>query len=80
MAIAAFNKKKPRFTNKLDLMKEETSAALHFEHSCIWCWNLDTSESRSEIPGKFWNVVPERSVEFIWTDCVRNEEVLHKEN
>jgi hypothetical protein len=22
----------------------------------VWCWNLDTSESRSEIPGKFWNV------------------------
>ena len=22
-------------------------------------WNLDTAESRSEIPGKFWNVVLE---------------------
>jgi hypothetical protein len=27
---------------------------LHLEHSFVWCWNLDTSESWSEIPGKFW--------------------------
>jgi hypothetical protein len=62
MAIAALNKKKARFTNKLDL-NEETSAVLLFEHSSIWCWNLDSLESRSEIPGKFWNVVSERGVE-----------------
>jgi len=29
---------------------------LHLEHTLVWCWNLGTSESRSEIPGKFWNV------------------------
>jgi len=29
------------------------------EHSFIWCWNLDASGSRSEAPGKFWNVVLE---------------------
>jgi hypothetical protein len=26
----------------------------------IWCWNLDASGSRSETPGKFWNVVLEK--------------------
>ena len=25
------------------------SKVLHMEHSFVWCWNLDTSESRSEI-------------------------------
>jgi len=25
----------------------------------LWCWNLDISGSRSETPGKFWNVVLE---------------------
>ena len=29
---------------------------LHLERSILWCWNLDTSESRPEIPGKFWDV------------------------
>ena len=33
--------------------KEETSKVLHLEHSTVWCSNLDTSESRSELPGKF---------------------------
>jgi len=36
---------------------------LHLEHSFIWCWNLDTSGSRSETPGKFWNVVLEKDGE-----------------
>jgi len=36
--------------------KEETSEMLHLERSFLWCWNLDTSESRSKIPGRFWNV------------------------
>jgi hypothetical protein len=38
--------------------------------------NVDTSESRSEIPGSLemwcW-----RRLEINWTDHVRNEEVLH---
>ena len=33
---------------------------LHLEHSFIWCWNLNASGSRSETPGKFWNVVLEK--------------------
>ena len=40
--------------------KEETSKVLRLERSFLWCWELDTSESRSEIPGKFWNVVLEK--------------------
>jgi len=31
------------------------------EHSFIWCWNLDASGSRSETPGKFWNVMLEKN-------------------
>jgi hypothetical protein len=33
---------------------------LHLEHGYVWYWNLDASGSRSEIPGKFWNVVLEK--------------------
>jgi hypothetical protein len=36
---------------------------LHMEHSILWCWNLDTSESRLEISGKGWNVVLEKDGE-----------------
>jgi hypothetical protein len=30
---------------------------LRMEHSLVWRWNLVTSESIPELPGKFWNVV-----------------------
>ena len=43
--------------------KDETCEVLHLEHNFVWCWNLDTSKSRSEIPGKFWNVVLEKDGE-----------------
>ena len=43
--------------------EEETSKMLHMEHGFVWCWNLDASGSRSEIPGKFWNVVLEKDGE-----------------
>jgi hypothetical protein len=32
---------------------EETSEVLHLEHSFVWCGNLDSSEIRSEVSGKF---------------------------
>jgi hypothetical protein len=38
---------------------EEFWAVLRLEYSFIWCWNLDAAGSRSETPGKFWNVVLE---------------------
>jgi hypothetical protein len=43
--------------------KEETCEMTHLEHSIVWCWNLDTSESRLEIAGKFWVVVLEKDGE-----------------
>ena len=43
--------------------KEETNEVLHLEYSTAWCWNLDISESRSEIPGNIWNVVLEKDGE-----------------
>jgi hypothetical protein len=33
------------------------------EHSFVWCGNLDSSETRSEVPGKFRNVVLEKDGE-----------------
>jgi hypothetical protein len=36
-------------------------ASMCLEHSFVWYWNVDISESRSEIPGKFWNVVLEKN-------------------
>jgi hypothetical protein len=36
---------------------------LHLEHGVVWCRNLDASGSRSETPGKFWNVVLEKDGE-----------------
>jgi len=53
---------------------------LHLEHGFVWCWNLDASDSRSEIPGKFRNVVLEKDGEDQLTDHVRNAEVLLRVN
>ena len=44
-------------------LKEETCEVLHLEHGTLWRCNLDTSESRSETPGKFLNVVLEKDGE-----------------
>jgi hypothetical protein len=40
---------------------------------------LDTLESRSEVPGEFWNVVLEKDGGDQLTDHVKNEEVLHNQ-
>jgi len=54
VATAGFRKKKKNlFTSKLHINKRKNSKMLNFEHSLVWCENLDTSENRSEIPGKF---------------------------
>jgi hypothetical protein len=52
MANASFNKKEIHFTSKLGLSLRSKLVKLY-----IWSWNLDTSESTSEILEKFWNVV-----------------------
>ena len=57
MEIAVFNNQKTFHQQIGPKFKEEISEVIHLEHSILWCWNLDTSESRSEIPGKFWNVL-----------------------
>jgi len=53
---------------------------LHLEHSFIWCLNLDASGSRSEIPGKFRNVVLEKDGEDQLDRSCENEEVLLRVN
>ena len=50
-------------------VKEETGKVLHLEHGFVWCWNLDTSGSGSEIPGKFWNVVLEKDGDHLDRSC-----------
>jgi len=40
--------------------KEVTIKVLHLVYSFLWCWSTDTSGNRSEVPGKFWNVVLEK--------------------
>jgi hypothetical protein len=32
--------------------KEETNEVLYMEHSFVWCGDLDSSETRSEVLGK----------------------------
>ena len=79
IAKAAIYKKKALGTSKLDIkFMEETSKVLHFEHSFVWCWNLNSSASRSEIPRKFWSVLLEKGKKISWTDRVINEEVLNR--
>ena len=58
--------------------KEKTSKVLHLDYSFEWCWNLDTSDSRSEVPGKFWNVVLEKDGEdqLDWS-CEKWRSVTH---
>ena len=48
---------------------------LHLEHNFVWCRNLDTSESRLEIPESF--ATCRKRMEISWTDRVRNE-VYHR--
>jgi len=60
----AFNNNKHFFHQQIGFkLKEETGKVLHLEHDFVWCWNLDTSVSRSGIPGKFWNVMLEKDGE-----------------
>ena len=45
------------------------SKMLHLEHGFVWCRNLDASGSRSEIPGKFSNVVLEKDGDQLDRSC-----------
>jgi hypothetical protein len=44
-------------------VKEEISEVLRSEHSFVFYGNLDSSETRSEVPGNFWNAVLEKDGE-----------------
>jgi len=62
MAKTAVKKKKNLFTIKLEF-KEGNCRGLPLDYSFVWCWNMDTSKRRSEVPWKFWNVMLEKAVE-----------------
>ena len=40
--------------------KHENTKILNLERNFVWCSNLDTSESVSTIPRKFWSVLLEK--------------------
>ena len=50
--------------------KEKTSEILHLEHSIVWCWKLNPSESRSK--------VLKRGAGEGWTDHVKNGKVWQR--
>ena len=50
-------------------LKKETSNVLHLEHSLVWCCNLDTSESWSQILKEFQNVVMEKDEDQLDRSC-----------
>ena len=49
---------------------------LCLEHGSVWCWNLDAPGNRSEMPGKFWNVVLEKDGEDQLDHHVRNSYII----
>jgi hypothetical protein len=64
MEKAAFNKKKTLCTSKLDLNLRKKLVKCHIWSTALYgaeTWTA--SESRSEIPGKFCNVVLEKNGE-----------------
>jgi hypothetical protein len=69
---AAFNKIKNLFTIKLNLNLRKKLVKYY-----IWCWILDTSEYRTEIPGKFWNVLLLKDGDQLNRLC-SSKEVLHR--
>ena len=60
--------------------KEDATKVLYLELSFVWCWKLDTSESRSEIPTKFRNVFLVKDEEDQFGLSSENDEVLHRVN
>ena len=53
IANAVFSKKKGSFHHQTGRkFTASTTAVSHLEHSFVWCWNLDTSGSKSETPLK----------------------------
>ena len=61
MTKTVFKNKKALYQQQITLKyEEEISEMPDLEISFLRCWNLNTWESGSEIPGKFWNAVLEK--------------------
>jgi hypothetical protein len=64
--------------------KDVSRKCLRLERSFVWCWNVDTSESRSEILVMFLNVMLEKDGEdhlgrlCEWDTVEEERNVLHK--
>ena len=56
----------------------EWKLRLRLEPRFVWCWNLDTSERISTIPGIFFEMWCWKRKEISWTDRVRKYEVLQR--
>jgi len=63
IAKFAFNRTRNLANQTRLQFTEEVSKVLHFEQSSAWCGDLDTSESRSGVPGKFRSGVREKDGE-----------------
>jgi hypothetical protein len=63
MTQAALHKKALFYRKFWLIFKKETRKVLNLERGFIWCWKLDNSKNKSEVPGKFWNVVLENDGE-----------------
>jgi hypothetical protein len=53
MAKTAFNKRKTLLTSKLDLELKKKRVKCYIWSIALYVGNLDSSETRSEVPGKF---------------------------
>jgi hypothetical protein len=75
-----FSLAKVVFTNKLDLNLKNRLVQRYiwrlWAQLCMVLKPYKASESRSEIPEKFWNVVLGKDGDS-WIDHIRNEEILH---
>jgi hypothetical protein len=64
MMKAAFSKTKKNLLQQIALKsKDKISGFLVLEHRFVWCWKVHTLKIRSEISGKFWNLVLEKKGE-----------------
>jgi hypothetical protein len=75
MAKAAFNKKKILFTSELYFNLRKKLLKCY-----IWrraCYGAEC-RCRSEIPGKFWNVVLEKDGDHLDRSCEKKRKVLHR--
>jgi len=69
--------RKRLFISKVELnLRNKLSKVLHFGHSFVWHWNWTIRKVDQKYEMWCWW----RMVKISWTDCVRNEQVLHRVN